>query len=57
VPRTAQPQTEAVVERSVRAGERAPALYIGLDVHTASIAVSLSPSDATAVRRCAEIFR
>jgi transposase len=45
------PQTEAVVERSVRAGERGPALYIGLDVHTASIAVSLAPSDSTEVRR------
>jgi hypothetical protein len=41
-----KPQTEAVVERIVRPGERGPALSIGLDVHT----------DSTEVRRCTEIF-
>ena len=29
-----------------------PALFIGLDVHNESIAVSRAPSDATEVRRC-----
>ena len=38
------------VERLVTAG-RSPALYVGLDVHTDSIAVSLAPSDTTEVRR------
>ena len=34
--------------RPVAAG---PALFIGLDVHNDSIAVSLAPSDSTEVRR------
>ena len=34
---------------------RGPALYIGLDVHSDSIAVSLAPSDTTEVRRYGEI--
>jgi transposase len=45
-----EPQTEALVERIVSTG-RGPALYIGLDVHTDSIAVSLAPGDSTEVRR------
>jgi len=44
------PQNGALVERSGTAGG-GPALYVGLDVHTDSIAVSLAPSDATEVRR------
>ncbi len=49
------PPTETLVERVVRDGERAPALYIGLDVHTDSIAVSLAPSDSNEVRRYGSI--
>jgi transposase len=46
------PQTAALAERILRAGQaRGPALYVGLDVHTDSIAVSLGPSDSTEVRR------
>jgi len=51
--RFAQPPdraTDALVERSLPAG-RGPVLYLGLDVHTASIAVSLAPSDSSEVRR------
>jgi hypothetical protein len=45
------PQTAARVERIVATG-RGPALYyVGLDVHTDSIAVSLAPSDSAEVRR------
>jgi len=33
------------------AGTRPPVLFIGLDVHNDSIAVSLAPSDSTEVRR------
>jgi len=47
---TPDPQTAALVERIVATG-RKPALYVGLDVHTDSIAVSLAPSDSTEVRR------
>jgi len=32
------------------AGTRPPVLFIGLDVHNDSIAVSLAPSDSTEVR-------
>lgn len=49
IARTAPP-TEAVGERIVRASP-GPALYVGLDVHTDSIAVSPAPSDSTEVRR------
>jgi transposase len=45
-----EPPTEALVERIVTAGQ-GPALHVGLDVHTDSIAVSLAPSDSTEVRR------
>ena len=52
---TPEPQTEARVERICAAGpvpiSRGPALYVGLDVHTESIAVSLAPSDSVEVRR------
>jgi hypothetical protein len=44
------PQTNPQAERIVTVG-RSPALYVGLDVHTDSIAVSLAPSDSTEVRR------
>ena len=48
---TVQPQTRtkrratagAVLEPTVARAARGPALFIGLDVHTASIAVSLAP--------------
>jgi transposase len=36
---------------TVPVGAKAPVLFIGLDVHNDSIAVSLAPSDATEVRR------
>src|SRR5262245_6688840 len=56
-PNSVQPQKaqfleapDRQVERLVTAG-RSPALYVGLDVHTDSIAVSLAPSDSTEVRR------
>src|SRR5262245_53023831 len=42
------PQTDALVQRIVSA-RNGPALYIGLDVHSESIAVSLAPSDSTEV--------
>jgi transposase len=42
--------TDALVEGILTAG-RGPVLYIGLDVHTDSIAVSLAPSDSSEVRR------
>jgi transposase len=44
------PQTDALVEHIITAA-KGPALYVGLDVHTDSIAVSLAPSDSTEVRR------
>ena len=44
------PETETLVERILRA-DRGPALYVGLDVHNDSIAVSLAPSDSSEVRR------
>src|SRR5436190_17926809 len=43
---TVEPQTAALPVPSV-----GPVLYIGLDVHNDSIAVSLAPSDSTEVRR------
>jgi transposase len=60
---TVQPQTRtetpattgAVVGQPVAPATRGPALFIGLDVHTKSIAVSLAPSDSTEVRRYGEI--
>lgn len=56
---TVQPQTRrparptAAVNRGqpVAPAARGPALYIGLDVHTAAIAVSLAPGDSVEVRR------
>lgn len=50
-PEPPAPETAAPAEHRIRAGERGPALYIGLDVHTDSIAVSLAPSDSSEVRR------
>ena len=44
------PQTDALVEQIITTA-RGPALYVGLDVHTDSIAVSLASSDSTEVRR------
>jgi len=43
-------QTPEPTQPSVATG-RGPALYLGLDVHTDSIAVSLAPSDSSEVRR------
>ena len=34
------------------AGSKSSILFVGLDVHNDSIAVSLAPSDSTEVRRC-----
>jgi transposase len=52
---TPEPPTAALVERICAAGpgpvSRGPTLYVGLDVHTKSIAVSLAPSDSVEVRR------
>jgi len=45
-----EPATDALVQRILTAGH-GPALYMGLDVHTASIAVSLAPGGSTEVRR------
>ena len=45
-----QPPSAARVEQVLAAGS-GPALYVGLDVHNDSIAVSLAPSDSTEVRR------
>ena len=45
-----QPPSAARVEPVLAAGS-GPALYVGLDVHNDSIAVSLAPSDSTEVRR------
>jgi transposase len=45
------PATEALAGHIVTTAGRGPALYIGLDVHTESIAVSLAPSDSTELRR------
>ena len=43
---------EAILDRpSAPAPARRPALFLGLDVHNDSIAVSLAPSDSTEVRR------
>ena len=53
-------QRQARVEPPATAGEilgrparptNGPVLFLGLDVHTGSIAVSLAPSDSTEVRR------
>ena len=44
------PQLAALTETILRAGS-GPALFLGLDVHNDSIAVSLAPSDSTEVRR------
>lgn len=49
-PQPPVPPTAAVGDSSRTAG-RGPALFIGLDVHTDSIAVSLAPSESTEVRR------
>lgn len=49
-PEPPAPETAAPAKHRVRAGS-GPALYIGLDVHTDSIAVSLAPSDSSEVRR------
>ncbi len=46
----ARPTSEPPPQPGLSTG-RGPALYIGLDVHTESIAVSLAPSDSTEVRR------
>jgi transposase len=43
-------QTPEPTQPGVSTG-RSPALYVGLDVHTDSIAVSLAPSDSIEVRR------
>ncbi len=43
--------TAALTEKIINANAKRPALYIGMDVHNDSIAVSLAPSDATEVRR------
>jgi transposase len=55
---TVQPQTRrsrataaVILDPPVAPAARGPALFIGLDVHTASIAVSLAPSDSSEVRR------
>ena len=53
VPRAAaapDPALAALTERILAAGQ-SPALFIGLDVHNDSIAVSLAPSDSAEVRR------
>ena len=44
------PGTSALAERILRA-DKGPALFLGLDVHNDSIAVSLAPSASTEVRR------
>ena len=44
------PATAVLAERILCAG-KGPALFLGLDVHNDSIAVSLAPSDSTEVRR------
>jgi len=48
-PKAVQPQKSARPSRSEPGGE--PALFIGLDVHNDTIAVSLAPSASTEVRR------
>ena len=52
-----KPRTGAATVSEVvgRPPTRGPALFIGLDVHTQSIAVSIAPSDSTEVRRYGEI--
>jgi hypothetical protein len=56
-PKAVQPQKSARPSRAKPGGEPAavapsrPALFIGLDVHNDSIAVSLAPSASTEVRR------
>ena len=50
LPPADDPAADALVEQILAAG-KGPALYIGLDVHNDSIAVSLAPSDSSEVRR------
>ena len=50
-PLPAQPQTSALVEKILAPSQTGPGLYVGLDVHNDSIAVSLASSDSTEVRR------
>ena len=50
-PESVQPQKHHVESPNPQRAVRGPALYIGLDMHTDSIAVSLAPSDSTEVRR------
>lgn len=57
-PKTVEPQKasrapapEAATSPSPSTTATSPALFLGLDVHNDTIAVSLAPSDATAVRR------
>jgi hypothetical protein len=54
--RSPRPKSTAQVPPVVRLGRpdatvKGPVLFIGLDVHNDSIAVSLAPSDSTEVRR------
>ncbi len=52
VPRCAPPATTgAILGHPLPPAAHGPALCVGLDVHTESIAVSLAPSDSTEVRR------
>jgi len=50
-PKPAASATIAVFLRGPEATVKSPVLFIGLDVHNDSIAVSLAPSDSTEVRR------
>jgi hypothetical protein len=50
------PQTAARTEKIMRAGS-GPVLFLGLDVHNDTIAVSLAPSDRPEVRRYGIIGR
>lgn len=46
-----QPQSAAPLQPAAVVAPRPATLFIGLDVHSESIAVSLAPSDSTEVRR------
>src|SRR5258706_6122151 len=50
-PKPAAPVTSAALLGRPEATVKGPVLFIGLDVHNDSIAVSLAPSDTTEVRR------
>jgi transposase len=50
-PQTATAPTAGPIPRRPVSQANGPALFIGLDVHTDSIAVSLAPSDSVEVRR------